>query len=99
MPWGTESASKRGYGTAWRKLRLQAMRRDHWLCQPCQAKGRVTPATECDHVIPKANGGTDTLNNVQGICAPCHKAKTELEAAQAQGRRIKARKGDDGWPV
>ncbi|ANB33257.1 hypothetical protein A6024_03660 [Rhodovulum sulfidophilum] len=30
------------------------MQRDSWLCQPCLRRGRVTPATECDHVVPKA---------------------------------------------
>ena len=74
-----KSAAKRGYGYAWRKLREQAMRRDGGLCQPCLATGRVTPATECDHIVPKAQGGLDTLGNVQAICRQCHKAKTGLE--------------------
>lgn len=99
MPWGRQSATERGYGYEWQKLRAQAMRRDHWLCQPCQRKGRATPATECDHITPKANGGTDALDNVQAICKPCHKAKTEVEAANAQGRRIKPEIGVDGWPM
>lgn len=74
------------------------MTRDAWLCQPCQREGRVTPATECDHIQPKAEGGKDTLDNVQAICSPCHQAKTEAEAARAQGRRIKPTIGADGWP-
>ena len=93
------TSTERGYGTRWRKLRTIAMRRDHWLCQPCRRAGKVTPATECDHITPKAKGGTDSLNNLQAICAPCHKEKTQAEAAEAQGRRIKPSIGEDGWPL
>lgn len=93
------TSTERGYGTKWRKLRKLAMDRDDWLCQPCQRKGIITPATECDHITPKAQGGTDKLDNLQGICGECHKAKTETEAAQAQGRRTKRKIGPDGWPV
>lgn len=75
------------------------MRRDVWLCQPCKSKGRITPATECDHITPKAKGGTDDLDNLQAICRGCHSAKTEAEAAEAQGRRVRPAIGEDGWPL
>jgi len=93
------SRHERGYGRAWDKLREVAMKRDGWLCQPCLAKGRPTPATECDHIVPKASGGQDDIDNLQAICTDCHKAKTEREAAEAQGRRAKPTFGVDGWPV
>jgi len=93
------TSTERGYGTAWRKLRDRAMRRDKWLCQPCLREGRVTPATEGDHIEPKSKGGKDVLDNVQAICTSCHKAKTDKEAAEAQGRRVKPTIGDDGWPT
>lgn len=75
------------------------MDRDDWLCQPCQRKGRITPATEVDHITPKSRGGTDDLGQLQAICRECHQAKTETESAEAQGRRIKPSIGEDGWPV
>ncbi|MBL3552699.1 HNH endonuclease [Rhodovulum sulfidophilum] len=93
------SASERGYGRGWKALRKRVMQRDSWLCQPCLRTGRVTPATECDHVVPKAQGGTDDEGNLQAICADCHKAKTEREAAEAQGRRLRPSFGEDGWPI
>jgi 5-methylcytosine-specific restriction protein A len=103
MTWkhSKQSSHERGYGYKWQKLRKQAMERDAYLCQPCQRKGRVTPAKECDHITPKAKGGTDALCNLQAICIPCHKAKTEQEAAEAQNRahRPKVTIGLDGWPV
>jgi 5-methylcytosine-specific restriction endonuclease McrA len=33
-------------------------------------------ATEVDHIIELAIGGTNTIDNVQPLCKPCHKAKT-----------------------
>ena len=93
------SAAERGYSRGWKALRKRVMDRDKWLCQPCLAGGRVTPATECDHVLPKAQGGTDDETNLQAICGPCHQAKTEREAAAEQGRRARVTFGADGWPI
>ena len=33
-------------------------------------------ATEVDHIIELALGGTNTIDNVQPLCKECHKAKT-----------------------
>ena len=52
---GTKTA--RGYDSAWRSVREQALRRDNYLCQRCLAEERVTPSTEVDHVIPISRGG------------------------------------------
>lgn len=93
------TSTERGYGSKWRKLRKMAMDRDDWLCQPCQRKGRVTPATQCDHVTPKHKGGTDDLHNLQGICQSCHKRKTQRESHGAQGFTEKRVIGPDGWPI
>lgn len=78
------------------------MARDSHLCQPCKLQGCVTPATECDHVTPKAKGGTDDLDNLQAICSPCHQEKTQREAAEAAQQlrdEGKASIGADGWPI
>ena len=34
---------------------------------------------EVDHVVPLADGGGDTHNNVQTLCRPCHKTKSDAE--------------------
>ena len=72
MAWSTESRHARGYDHRWVKLRAIALTRDMHLCQPCLATGRATPATQVDHIIPKASGGTDDLDNLQSICAEHH---------------------------
>src|SRR5262245_23908439 len=77
---GRGSRQARGYGAAWTRLRATVMRRDGYLCQPCRRVERLTPADEVDHVVPKAQGGSDDLTNLEAICTPCHKAKTQREA-------------------
>ncbi|MGV6491373.1 HNH endonuclease [Stenotrophomonas rhizophila] len=62
------------------------MRRDAYLCQPCKGQGRVTEATEVDHIRNVAEGGTDDESNLQAICACCHGAKTQAEARRGANR-------------
>ncbi len=60
------------YGTGWwRRVRLQVLER-----QPFCKCGE--PATEVDHIIPH-RGDEDKfrdVKNLQGMCKPCHSAKT-----------------------
>lgn len=70
---------QRGYGKDWQILRLQALKRDAYLCQPCKAKGKYIKATTVDHIKAKEHGGTDALRNLQSLCEPCHRAKTARE--------------------
>lgn len=70
--WG----SGRG-GRAWRKLKEQIHLRDNYTCQHC---GIVTLELECDHILNKAQGGTDDESNLQSLCRPCHTKKTQIES-------------------
>lgn len=101
MAWSRVSRHKRGYGTAWDKLRKVILTRDKHLCQPCMKKGRVTPARTVNHIKPKAQGGTDDPDNLESICDPCHAEETARQSAEAQGRTYRTCKpfGIDGWPV
>ena len=75
---------QRGYGSAWVKIRKRILKRDKGLCQPCMKLGLLSTANTVDHIIPKAEGGTDDANNLQAICDPCHNAKTRQES---QGKK------------
>ncbi|AMO58595.1 HNH endonuclease [Endozoicomonas montiporae] len=77
---------KRGYGSAWEKLRKQALQRDSYLCQSCMREGRIEPGNIVDHIINKASGGTDELSNLQTLCRRCHAVKTGREGARATAR-------------
>ncbi len=79
------SRHERGYGTAWDKLRLVILARDNGLCVPCNTAGRLTPASQVDHIIPKAEGGTDDESNLQSVCVACHRAKTDREKLRGRG--------------
>ncbi|WP_108163194.1 HNH endonuclease signature motif containing protein [Saccharospirillum sp. MSK14-1] len=73
------NANKEGYGKEWRRLRIEILIRDDYLCQECMRNGIITAATDVDHITSKANGGTDHPTNLQSLCNPCHKAKTIAE--------------------
>lgn len=83
--WGKQDKKRgnrheRGYGNDWVKLRAQVMLRDKGLCQRCLGLSRYTQATEVDHIVPKASGGTDAPGNLQALCRPCHASKTAQES-------------------
>ena len=73
------SAAKRGYGRTWQRLRRMVLRREP-LCRKCKAEeGIYTAATDVDHIIPKRDGGTDEMSNLQALCHSHHSQKTARE--------------------
>lgn len=70
--------------------KLQRMRADLFarapLCAECQRHGRVSLATQRDHIKPLSEGGTDTQDNEQGLCAECHDAKSADESMRGRSR-------------
>ncbi|MEP4557271.1 HNH endonuclease [Cobetia amphilecti] len=90
--WGKSKRGGQGRGgRPWRRLRNAILKRDRYLCQPCERMNRITPATEVDHIVGKAQGGTDAADNLEAICKACHQAKTISEA-------LAARSGDHHRP-
>ena len=96
------SRHERGYNSAWDRIRLQALKRDCYLCQECMRQGRLTPLAvkprdhAVDHIVPKVRGGTDDLTNLESLCAdPCHAAKTARDEGWNRAKTI----GNDGWPA
>jgi 5-methylcytosine-specific restriction protein A len=75
---GANGGSARGYGRSWRKLRELVLRGGP-LCVACKAKNFIRLATEVDHIVPKFEGGTDTMSNLQPLCRDCHREKTARE--------------------
>lgn len=93
----SKSRHERGYGSKWDRLRKTILQRDKHLCQDC-LPDRVTPATQVDHVKPKADGGTDDPANLRSLCRPCHDRKTYADQGKTL-RRTKRAYGLDGWPI
>ena len=65
-----ESPSRRGYGRAWQRTRLVKLALDPF-CADCGE-----PATEVDHVIALARGGSHDPANLMSLCKSCHARKT-----------------------
>lgn len=72
------SASRRGYNATWRRLRRMVLRREP-LCRECKAAGFDVPAVLVDHIISLSEGGTNKLENLQGLCIMHHNKKTARE--------------------
>ena len=82
-----------------RGRKLQQRRATHFrlfpLCVKCEETGKVSLATELDHIIPLFKGGSDEPDNWQSLCKEHHRDKTAID----MGHRPRVTVGADGWPV
>lgn len=68
------TAAARGYcSAAWRRTRLAVIARDGGVCQLCGGlvQGDDRDA-HIDHIVEKAEGGTDELENLRLVHRACH---------------------------
>lgn len=56
------------------RTRVEVFKRDRFTCSYC---GRTPPEVllECDHIVPRAAGGSDDLANLTTACATCNRGK------------------------
>jgi 5-methylcytosine-specific restriction protein A len=76
---GRGTASQRGYGARWRRLRQMVLATYPICADPYgehRATGQVVAATDVDHITARSAGGADTLANLQALCHACHSRKT-----------------------
>ncbi len=82
-PRARQTAHQRGYDYRWQQERKAFLARNP-LCTTCEeVHGRITAATEVDHVIPHKGDKAlfwDRMNWAP-ICRDCHQAKTARENA------------------
>ena len=95
------SGSRRASTAAHKRWRQAVPARAGFVCEIRGARcTRI--ATEADHVIPVARGGTDDLSNGQAACVICHAEKSKAEAAEGRRRanalRPKARRPAEPHP-
>jgi 5-methylcytosine-specific restriction endonuclease McrA len=66
----------------WAKICAYIKNRDGYKCTRCNSPDNLT----VDHIIPHANGGQTTYNNLTTLCRDCHKLK--LGKANKLGARL-----------
>ena len=86
--------TKRTRGRKWMAIREQALAKTQYRCAECLRNDKLSIACQVDHIIPLHKGGTDDLDNLEGLCAEHHRAKT----AKDMGHKVKVTFGADGWP-
>ena len=89
LPGQEENYGQGRGGRPWRRKRARVLARDGYQCQcaDCKATGAVTLADEVDHIVPRAEGGTDDESNLQAINREHHKLKTIAEQRRGARRR------------
>lgn len=73
-------------GGGWMAKRERVAKRFNYCCAACGLillKGRW----ECDHIVPREQGGSNDESNLQPLCkVPCHRAKTDAETRARSGK-------------
>lgn len=85
----------------WKRVRLEALRRDRYICQLCGAKclgkKRGKPSPEVDHIQPVKDRPdlAYELSNLRTLCKSCHSRHTLLGTIGQSKPAI----GVDGYPI
>ncbi len=67
------TASERGYGYEWRKIRKAYLER-HPICQ--DREGCIAPATDVDHIDGEGPFGDNSDENLRALCHSHHSRRT-----------------------
>jgi 5-methylcytosine-specific restriction protein A len=75
------NAAARGYCTPqWQRTRLAVIARDAGICQLCgQLVRGENGEAHIDHIIEKARGGSDALQNLRLVHRSCHSKRHASE--------------------
>lgn len=67
-------------------LRWLTFRRDNFRCQYCGRAPLLDPSVrlQADHIVPRAAGGKDRLDNLVTACAECNNGKKDILLDDAQ---------------
>jgi len=65
------------YPPDWQARRKKVLERDGYACKSCSVEStRVDDVRfDVDHVVPKSDGGSHALDNLQTLCPSCHADK------------------------
>jgi hypothetical protein len=71
----SQSVPKKRKSTG-KRLRFSVFQRDHFTCQYCGAQPPDVVLV-CDHIMPAAKGGTNTIDNLISACEACNQGKAD----------------------
>jgi 5-methylcytosine-specific restriction protein A len=74
-------ADRRKRGRAGQRERQQVLDEEPF-CRRCLKAGKHVASDVVDHIRPLSRGGSDERSNKQGLCRPCHDAKSAAERAE-----------------
>ena len=81
-PRGFRRNVPRALPSDWPTIRQRILDRDP-VCVLCHAM----QSTTADHVVDRADGGSDDDDNLQGVCTGCHSSKTARTRGFAKGNK------------
>jgi 5-methylcytosine-specific restriction endonuclease McrA len=83
---GWETSNRRRDPANWNALRAYIAERDNHRCAEHMRDGTPCPdiGTECDHIIPLSQGGTDHPDNLRMMCKWHHARKSSREGVSAR---------------
>lgn len=70
----TEEGRERGHISS--ALRYKVFEKDGFKCVMCGATAATGAALEADHIVPRAKGGKNVLENLQTLCDRCNRGKS-----------------------
>ena len=62
------------HSVKWQRVRLLVLERDLHRCRLLLSVC-TTLATTADHIVERADGGSDDPSNLRAVCAECHNAR------------------------
>jgi hypothetical protein len=71
----------------WESLRMVVFERDHFRCTYCGSGENL----QCDHIIPRARGGMDVLENLTTACRSCNASKRDRLLSEWRARDAASR--------
>jgi hypothetical protein len=82
-PHGQYSSATGNLPSNWSKKRKEVLERDGYCCQNCNVLGGPygNARLEVHHIVPRRNGGSHRIGNLQTLCKGCHDAITYDKAA------------------
>lgn len=81
--WAKDTTTVRISGRRSQRRRRYVLSRDNGICWICGHPG----ATVADHVVPLAEGGADTIDNLRAAHDVCNTEKGQREAQRGRARR------------